>query len=153
MRIWFDTEFIDTGSIVQMLSIGMVREDGQTYYAESSDSDHTMACEWVRDNVIVHLRCGDASKPCEQIRDEIVAFCGDKPEFWAYFASYDWLVLCQLFGRMLDVPSHWPNFVHDVQSFRMILKIGELPKQMTTEHNALNDALWTRQAYEHVFRR
>lgn len=148
MRIWFDTEFIDDGRTVDLISIGMAREDGATYYAESSECDHSRACEWVQKNVITHL-CGPR-KTRAAIRAEVVQFCGASPQFWAYFASYDWLVLCQLFGRMLDVPNHWPNFCMDVQQERIRLRVRDLPKQDTVEHNALNDALWTRTAWEYL---
>lgn len=150
MKIWFDTEFIDTGSVVHLLSIGMVREDGLTYYAEPQEADKDLACEWVRKNVLPHMRGGSTVKPRARIREEIVEFCGAKPEFWGYFVAYDWLVLCQLFGRMLDVPPTWPNFAFDVQAIRALMGVRELPKQTTFEHNALNDALWTRQAWEHL---
>jgi hypothetical protein len=58
--------------------------------------------------------------------------------------------MCQLFGRMLDVPAHWPNFVMDVQQLRIECNVGELPKHTGTEHNALQDALWTMNAYDYI---
>lgn len=150
MNIWFDTEFIDTGREVHLLSLGMVRQDGLTYYAEPDDAPKHLACEWVQKNVLPHLT--GPTKPRQQIKDDVIEFCGAHPVFWGYFASYDWLLLCQLFGRMLDVPPHWPNFVLDVQQWRVMNGIRDLPKQSSTEHNALNDALWTREAWEHVRR-
>lgn len=147
MRIWFDTEFIDTGREVHLLSIGMVREDGDHYYAEPVETDRSLACEWVRKHVFPHLEPASV-KPRQQIRDEIVAFCGYRPELWAYYGSYDWLVLCQLFGRMLDVPDHWPNHPMDVQQVRVELGVRKLPEQAGPEHNALADAIWTKQAWE-----
>jgi hypothetical protein len=148
MRIWFDTEFIDTGREIHLLSIGLVRDDDRTYYAEPSDAPKHLACEWVQKNVLPHLR--GPVKPREQIKNEIVAFCGEKPQFWAYFASYDWVLMCQLFGRMLDVPADWPNFVLDVQQLRVELGAIMLPKQTGTEHNALDDAIWTREAWHYL---
>jgi hypothetical protein len=150
MRFWFDTEFIDTGKQVHLLSIGIVSEDGRTYYAEPDDAPKELACEWVQKNVLPHLT-GEV-KPRRLIAADIHSFCGARPEFWAYFASYDWLVLCQIYGRMLDVPAHWPNFVMDVQQLRIELGVGNLPKQESTEHNALNDAIWTKLAWEFLMR-
>lgn len=142
MRVFFDTEFIDTGLIVNLISIGMVRSDGAEYYAEAAECDRTAGCDWVQKNVIPHLT--GPVKPRAQIAKDIVEFCGDRPEFWAYYAAYDWLCLCQLFGRMLDVPRSWPNFVNDLQSIRYLQ--GELaqPEQVGAHHNALNDARWNR---------
>jgi hypothetical protein len=148
MRIWFDTEFIDTGSVVHLLSIGMVREDGLSYYAEPKETDRSLAGEWVQKNVLPHMTGPKQTR--KSIRDDIVAFCGERPEFWGYYVAYDWLVLCQLFGRMLDVPPTWPNFAFDVQALRCLMGARNLPKQDTTEHNALNDAIWTRDAWEYL---
>ncbi len=151
MKIWFDTEFIDTGREVHLLSLGMIREDGAAYYAEPEDAPRHLACEWVQKNVIPHLSGPTISR--KQMRIEVREFCGFRPEFWAYFGAYDWVLMCQLFGRMLDVPDHWPNFCMDVQQERIRLNVAKLPEQLSTEHNALNDAIWTREAWEFLAQR
>lgn len=148
MRIWFDTEFIDTGREIHLLSIGLVREDNETYYAEPSDVDRSLACPWVTKNVIPHLH--GPVKPRAEIAADVVKFSGIGPEFWAYYGAYDWVLMCQLFGRMLDVPPHWPNFVMDLQQLRIMTATRNLPEQKSVEHNALNDAIWTKQAWEYV---
>lgn len=33
MKIWYDTEFLEDGKTIELISIGMVREDGKEYYA------------------------------------------------------------------------------------------------------------------------
>ena len=32
-----------------------------------------------------------------------------------YYADYDWVALCQLYGRMLDLPGRWPMFCRDLK--------------------------------------
>jgi hypothetical protein len=64
-------------------------------------------------------------------------------ELWADYADYDHILLCQLFGRMIDLPKYFPKFTHDIQQLRTSLHVGhsELPKSPKEEaHNALNDA-------------
>jgi hypothetical protein len=56
MKIWFDTEFIEDGRTIDLMSIGMVREDGAFYYAESDQWIPGKASAWVKENVIPHLR-------------------------------------------------------------------------------------------------
>jgi len=146
MKIWFDTEFIEDGKTIELLSIGLVREDGATYYAEPMETDRTKASDWVLKNVLPHL--SGPLKPRDSIASEIVDFAEADPEFWAYYCSYDWVALCQLFGTMMDLPKGWPMFCRDVQQVRVDLGIADLPKQFTTEHNALSDALWTKQAHD-----
>lgn len=55
MRFWLDTEFIDDGKTIDLISIGIVREDGFEYYAQSCEFDHRKASEWVKENVLAHL--------------------------------------------------------------------------------------------------
>lgn len=148
MRVWFDTEFIDLGNTVLLLSIGMVRQDGLTYYAEPAETDRSLACEWVQKNVIPHLH--GPVKPSAVMVNEIIQFCDMHPQFWGYYADYDWMLFCALFGGMLKLPPTWPNLCLDIQQERIRLGVKELPKQESTEHHALNDALWTRQAHDYL---
>jgi hypothetical protein len=84
-----------------------------------------------------------------KIRKELLAFIGnDKPEFWAYYADYDHVVLCQLFGTMMDLPEGWPMYTCDIKQLCDSLGNIELPEQKKGEHNALEDARWNKEAYE-----
>eukprot|EP00918_Siedleckia_nematoides_P036361 GHVU01079058.1.p1 GENE.GHVU01079058.1~~GHVU01079058.1.p1 ORF type:complete len:311 (-),score=46.14 GHVU01079058.1:287-1219(-) len=148
MKIWFDTEFVEDGHTIDLISIGMVREDGAAYYAECAEFDPDRAGDWVARNVLPHLT-GEA-KPRVQIAREIAAFAGERPEFWAYYADYDWVALCQLYGTMMDLPKGWPMYCRDLKQWADMLGGAALPPQDTTEHHALNDAQWTRAAWEHL---
>jgi hypothetical protein len=145
MRHWFDTEFIEDGKTIDLISIGIVAEDGREYYAENFECDTDRASDWVRQNVFPHLT--GPRKTRNLITREIVAFVGERPEFWAYYADYDWVVLCQLFGRMIDLPKGWPKYCRDVKQEADRLNL-RLPPQAGTEHHALSDARWTRGAWE-----
>lgn len=146
MRIWFDTEFIEDGKTIDLISIGMVREDGATLYMENAECDLSRATVWVRDNVFPSLNGPSFSH--RQIAVEVLKFAGMEPEFWAYYADYDWVALCQLYGTMMDLPDGWPMFCRDVQQLREMRGGPDLPNQESAEHNALNDALWTRDAWQ-----
>lgn len=37
------------------------------------------------------------------------------PVFHAYYADYDWVVFCWLFGRMIDLPSNFPMYCVDLK--------------------------------------
>lgn len=145
-RIFFDTEFIEDGATIDLLSIGLVAENGDEYYAEPEEAKRTRADAWVSKNVLPHLH--GPIKTRKQIADEVIAFVGDSPEFWAYYADYDWVALCQLYGRMIDLPSGWPMFCRDVKQLAVSLGSPQLPAQSETEHHALADARWVRQAWE-----
>lgn len=138
MKVYFDTEFIEDGHTIDLLSIGMVREDGQEYYAEPEETDRSRASDWVRVNVLPSLT--GPTKPRDTIAAELVEFAGRRPEFWAWYADYDWVALCQLYGTMMDLPDGWPMYCRD---FKQVCdERGLTVSQDDSNHNALGDALW-----------
>ena len=70
-----------------------------------------------------------------------------KPELWAYYADYDWVVLCQLFGTMMDLPKGWPMFCRDLKHLSVDVGSPKHPADPEGEHNALVDARWNRDLY------
>ena len=149
-RIWFDTEFIEDGRTIDLLSIGAVREDGATYYAEPAETDRSRASKWVQDNVLPHLT--GPIKPRAEIAADLVAFAGKKPQWWAYYADYDWVALCQLFGTMMDLPDGWPMYCRDLKQLADEQGNPDLKvvAYQGVEHNALTDAIWARDAWMYL---
>lgn len=169
MKYFIDTEFIEDGKTIDLISIGIVCEDGREFYAENSEADLSKASDWVKENVIVHL-CSKVPPEKiseawiengggswggllnrEELRAEIINFCNPetfgKPEFWAYYADYDWVVFCQLFGTMMDLPTGFPMYCRDIKQECDRLGNPKLPDQEGSEHNALADARWNRDAH------
>lgn len=147
MKFWFDTEFYEDGRTIELISIGVVAEDGRTYYAESDAASHlAVKSEWLRVNVFSHMTGERVQKTL--MAEELIKFMGEKPEIWAYYADYDWVVLCQLFGTMMDLPKTWPMYCRDVKQLCDSIGNPKLPKQTSQEHHALSDALWTKEAWE-----
>jgi len=150
MRVWFDTEFHEDGRTIDLISIGIVTEDGRDYHGVNGEYDWNRAHSWLRQNVEPSVR-NEPRKSRVEIRDDIRAFVGsDKPEFWAYFGEYDWIALRQLFGDMMAWPTGWPLLHLDVEQLRLSNGGPELPKHTGTVHNALDDARWTRECWQHL---
>lgn len=146
MRIWFDTEFIEDGKTIDLLSIGMVTEAGDKLYLENADCNRSRASEWVLKNVFPNLN--GPQVPRDEIARSVRSFAGSKPEFWAYYADYDWVALCQLYGTMMDLPEGWPMYCRDVKQVMDDVGAENSPFQNDTEHNALSDAIWTKRTHE-----
>ena len=140
MRVFFDTEFIDDGRRIHPISIGLVREDGAEYYAEFDDCPVWLAGDWVKKNVLAKLT--GESVPRDKIKANIVEFSGEDPEFWAYFADYDWVLMCQLFGTMMELPEGWPKFCMDLK--QRLYEHGDpsVQRPESDDHHALADARW-----------
>lgn len=150
MKIFFDTEFYENGKTIDLISIGMVREDGAEYYAETTKAQVLcLQSPWLIANVKPHLRGDAAVRYYPDMGGDIAAFVGENPEFWADYASYDWVVLCQLFGRMIDLPPGWPMFVNDVQQLRNMQRSKSMPSfENAAEHDALSDARECKAKYD-----
>lgn len=168
MLYWFDTEFIEDGKTIDLISIGIVAEDGRTFYAESMECNYSRASAWVQANVFPHLSCypdlrqlmvglpvlnpkGEFTMLRRDIREGILALVGDdpKPQFWAYYGAYDWVALCQLFGTMMDLPKGWPKYCRDL---KQLAGNSQLPARGGGEHHALADAIWTKHAWQAIWR-
>ena len=153
MNFFLDTEFLEQGHEhpLRLISIALVAADGWEYYAETGAVWPSDMSAWLREHVVPKLVGAAAQKSREQIREEIEAFVGydSSPVFHGYFADYDWVLFCQLWGSMIDLPRHFPQSCMDVR--QTALSKGrtrkDLPPDPKDAHNALADARWVRDAY------
>ena len=274
MKYFLDTEFLEgpqkekfpislfrknTPPTIDLISIGVVAEDGREYYAISKDFNLGEAWNrfqleeqsgdmrnifpegkkvyWIRENVLktiwrdLFFQADDCSglsnkqteqffqdvnsggydhyfsfkslkalidkygKTNKEIALDLLKFCRDEvlvmkfdgklvagidpirgnPEFYAYFADYDWVVFCWLFGKMMDLPDGFPMYCNDLKqeldslvrkqiafyvenkrpeekpSFEAQLNYlktkTDFPKQ-ENEHSAIDDARWNKKLFE-----
>lgn len=154
MKYFYDTEFHEDGETIDFISIGIVAEDGREYYAVNADAnwDRIRQHEWLMANVVPQLPPESEWKPKTQIRDEVAAFLlgHGTPELWAWFCSYDHVVLAQLFGTMMDFPSGMPMYTHDLRSFIDWVPVRNIPSQPSGVHDALEDARHVKRVLEYV---
>lgn len=158
----YDLEFLEDGRTIELISIGMVCDDGREYYAVNRNMPKRKIRkhDWLMANVVPGLpkAHGDERNhqigwlfnpydPCvkgkSQIADEVRDFiqaAGPDVELWANYGAYDHVALAQLWGRMIDLPPGVPMFTHDIQQEARRLGWNALPKQESGEHNALADA-------------
>lgn len=167
MKYFLDTEFIEKKNSITLISIGIKCEDGRKLHLISSEYEFKQASEWVVDNVIrplyidevpgdlrnrlsienFHQHIGESNN---SIAKKIIKFTeGTKPEFWAYYADYDWVVFCWLFGTMMELPEGYPMYCKDL---KQLLDESEKDKIPDPEgaHNALVDAEWNEKLYHHL---
>lgn len=121
-------------------------------------------------------------KTNKEIAKEAEHFCNPKLflhntaepeiEFYAYYADYDWVVFCWLFGKMMDLPNGFPMYCKDLkqmldetvekqerfigspsrnasfeEKLNGIKEHIDYPKQ-ENEHDALADARWNKKLFE-----
>lgn len=163
MRYYLDTEFIERPCTIDLLSIALVREDGLEMYLVSSDCDQSLANDFVRDQVIPNLAHPEDPRgvpylPRAMIAQTIREFVGNdpRPVFYAYYADYDWVAFCWLFGAMIDLPRGFPMYCRDlkqtVDEVWETLKIDLAAQVVRPEikHNALIDARFNRRLHQYL---
>lgn len=145
MRYFYDCEFIEDGRTIDLVSIGVVAEDGREFYAVSTEFDATRAIPWVVENVLTKLPppADPAWMPKREIRDRLLAFlrAGTGPiELWAWIAAYDHVALAQLWGAMPALPREIPRFTHELKQRWEDAGRPAVPAQDDGAHDALADA-------------
>ncbi|SEI45112.1 protein of unknown function [Arthrobacter sp. yr096] len=160
MKYFYDTEFLEDGHTIDLISIGIVAEDGREYYAVNmeADWDRIQQHGWLRENVLPHLYAHGPREQVwqtrEQIRTGVHRFLTKTPDtqLWAWFGAYDHVVLAQLFGPMIQLPHGIPMYTNDVRSLVDFTGITELPKQGGTAHDALEDARHVKVMHDYIGR-
>lgn len=173
----YDTEFLEDGRTIDLISIGIIADDGREYYAISSEFDQETVRRhpFLRDNVWKQLpltgpQIGALGAPigqlppdgellqimqlnehhpevksrkviAQEVKDFLLAG-QTPPDLWAYFCSYDHVVLAQLFGPMSALPEGIPMWTHDLNHLAEFFGVAEWPAQVQGQHNALEDARW-----------
>jgi hypothetical protein len=136
-RFAYDTEFLEDGKTIDLISIAIVREDGKEYYAVNSQMPihRIRKHEWLMAHVVPFLpmkyvdiahsnttvpvpdTLDPSVKPHRTIAKEVYEFltAGEHdPELWAHCASYDHVVFAQLWGVMAQLPKPMPMRTRDV---------------------------------------
>lgn len=147
MRFFYDTEFIEDGKTIELVSIGIVAEDGREYYAVSTDADHSRANAWVQENVLNKLPSPSSPewRSNDQIRNEVYEFLTTvknqgRPELWAWVGPYDHVVFAQLWGDMTRLPKDLPRFTREIRQYWELAGRPQLPEAPAGNHDALVDA-------------
>lgn len=174
---------------IDLISIAIVCEDGRSYYAISNEFNPKDADDWVKENVISKLPQKATSfydsptlrqncllyKSNSTIAYDIIKFIQAKDEvnlflnventtaeFYAYYADYDWVVFCSLFGLMIDLPKGFPIYCRDLKQIydekdiftsnstgkHDPLKNWPMYPKQENEHSALDDAKWNFELYK-----
>jgi len=132
MNLFMDTEFTGLKQNTTLISIGIVSENDDEFYAEFNDFDQFQIDDWLKENVISNLQFQDEitlsnknnykqkydknSKKTTMygnsgfIKSEIEKWLikiknnDDKFEIWSDCLSYDWVLFNQLWGGAMSVP-------------------------------------------------
>jgi len=179
MKFFYDTEFIEDGKTIDLISIGIVAEDGSEYYAVNLDAPwkRIYKHEWLNEHVVPSLPryYGDARnihgggvnfddplcRTYAKIREDVSLFLRGPVEpwwpvdLWAWYGAYDHVALAQLFGPMIALPPGIPMWTNDLRQecHRLGLEAEVIaPRGGGQHHHALDDARWNRDLHAAIVR-
>lgn len=158
-RYFLDTEFLadDAKRRIDLISLGLVAEDGREYYAILTDDLYDIgkrANSWLQEHVLAQVQPWSDRAKADPLRrwrtraeahEELLSFVKAPTEFWAYYAAYDWVLFCQLLGGFPALPTGWPNWVMDLKQLatELAVPLADPPPW----HHALLDARWARDTH------
>lgn len=128
MKVFFDTEFTGLHKNTTLISIGLVDENGRTFYAEFTDYDKKQIDNWLQDNVMdnltiinsgsvnyklamgenVDIDAGCFAGTTAYIRDKLAKWLSeyDLVEIWSDCLAYDWVLFNNIFGHAFKIPKN-----------------------------------------------
>lgn len=175
-RLFLDTEFTGLHQGSTLISLGIIAESGEEFYAEFTDYDTHQLNPWLEENVMKNLTMLDKESGYQELKNEktwrvkgdrlhitqnlrnfLHSF--DKIEFWVDYVAYDWVLFCELFGGSMGLPKNVYYIPFDMPTY--LRAHGEDPdinrekfvqdyirKEDGIRHNALWDAKLLRYAYQ-----
>lgn len=132
MKVFFDTEFTGLHKDTTLISIGLVDENGRTFYAEFSDYDESQCDKWIRENVIKHLKWStegpledfsniydnnwEAFGSKEYIKKVLADWLSkyEEVELVSDCCHYDMVLFVDIFGNAFDLPENVNPVCHDI---------------------------------------
>jgi hypothetical protein len=168
-----DAEFTGLHQNTTLISIGMVAEDGEEFYAEFTDYDRSQTDEWIQQNVINNCRFLPYSNYKLTVDSEFISgdgFAGgtgfvrgclegwlnqfEEVEIWSDCLSYDWVLFNQIWGHAFNIPKNVYYIPFDICT---LMKIKGVDPDVNREefagiegakHNALHDAKVIKACYD-----
>lgn len=174
MKVFFDTEFTGLHKGTSLISIGLISEDGKTFYAENVEYDKTQADDWIKENVIANTSYLKDSGNLEQASTSLSAYYHvaalntiradlkdwleqfDSVEMWSDCLAYDWVLFNDIFGHAFNIPSNVYYIPFDICTLFKIKGIDpDISREEFAEvkgtankHNALWDAEVIKKCYD-----
>ena len=155
LDIFMDTEFSNGPNGLTLISLAMVTNEGNSFYAVSSEFTAEQCIPYVQKKVLPQLK-GETPISRDAIREGIIDLIGNKrPSFWGYCPAFDWVLMSGLWRGIDNMPEKWPKYCLCVRQLALDHNVpsSSLPPKPHTKHHALEDALWAKECHEVLLNR
>jgi hypothetical protein len=178
---FFNKKKISTHTI-QPMEVAIVDETGKVYHYYYNDFDVNAAWDnvWLKDNVLFKWFENDVFSKTDHLvfnkqwvksfiklygysRQTIAYYiqniAGTNPEFYGYYADYNWVALCNSFGTMVKLPNNFTRYCKDIKQMlddfvtQNHTSIGEVVgyhdyPQNDDEHDCVSNATFNKNLHE-----
>lgn len=160
MKVFLDTEFTGLHKGTTLISIGLVAENGDRFYAELDDFDRDQLDPWLSENIIDKLTGKNVMGKSElavQLREFLGKY--DTVEMWSDCLAYDWVLFNDIFGGAFDIPKNVYYIPFDICTLFKIKGIdpdinreefAAISATNAQKHNALWDARVIKACYDRL---
>lgn len=130
MLVFLDTEFTGLHKDTQLISIGLVSEDGKEFYAELGGINTEVQDKWIKENVLDNTIMYGNVDITDIVLDESNYSKGNKNEIRESLSSwlsqfkdvqivsdvchYDFVLFIDIFGSAFDLPGNVCAYCHDI---------------------------------------
>lgn len=172
-KVFFDTEFTGLHQNTTLISIGLVAETGESFYAELTDFNKQQVTKWLSDNVLNNLLLDDMPNVLinrlikinkyisfisgckesveKELRDWLSQF--EEVEMWSDCLNYDWTLFRDLMQEQL--PKNVSYIPLDICTLFWqkgidpdISRVEFAEMDGEQQHNALFDAFVIKKCFE-----
>ena len=173
-KLFLDTEFTGLHQRTTLISIGLVTEHGDSFYAELIDYDKDQLDDWLQTNIIDNLSLGHFQDNQISHDGNHIKLKSDKPalrkhlemwlgslgpvEVWSDCLAYDWVLFNDIFGHAFNIPKNVLYIPYDLSTLLRIYGYDsdisriEFSESNEVRHNALGDAITIKLCFEKIMR-
>lgn len=172
-KLFLDTEFTGLHARTTLISIALVAENGDSFYAELTDYDTSQIDDWLQANILDNLVLVGRLSNTLVVEGHHITFRGDKKtlkghlgkwinqhgpvEIWSDCLAYDWVLFNDIFGNAFGIPKNVYYIPFDICTLFRAKDIDpdisrevfcSMPADNSrSKHNALWDALVIKACY------
>ena len=130
MNIYFDTEFTGLKKDTQLISIGLISEDGKEFYGEFASINTELLDDWIIENVLMNTaKYGEVNETDivvnesdyhfgtrEEIQEELKNWLSqfDEVQLISDVCHYDMVLFIDIFGSAFDLPDNVSPVCYDI---------------------------------------
>ena len=156
MNLYFDTDFTSLDKYADILSIGIVSDDGKKFYAEFTDYNPEKINYWVGKYILDSFTL-DSNNPIvvdgdlttvkgskDLISKELSKWLGQYKfcTIWTDCISYNWVLFCDIFDNNFNIPTNIHHLPLDLSTLIYMQGVNDGLKvnEIITKQYALLDA-------------